>query len=118
MTRASLRHTMNHRDLLGLFKSSYRRCSVKKGVFKNFANFTGKHLCWSLFLITLQVFRPAPLLERYFFRNFFRKKFLRTPILKNIYQRLLLFVSPQYTMTNSGGEFEQDETSTECEVFF
>ena len=26
----------------------------KKGVLKNFANFTGKHLCWSLFLIKLQ----------------------------------------------------------------
>ena len=37
----------------------------KKGVFKNFANFTGKHLCWSLFLITLEVFKPATLLKRY-----------------------------------------------------
>ena len=45
---------MNHRDLLGLFRSSHRRCSVKKGVLKKFANFTGKHLCWSLFLIKLQ----------------------------------------------------------------
>ena len=26
----------------------------KKGFLKNFADFTGKHLCWSLFLITLQ----------------------------------------------------------------
>ena len=26
----------------------------KKDVLKNFANFTGKHLCWSLFLIKLQ----------------------------------------------------------------
>ena len=37
----------------------------KKGVRKNFANFSGKNLCWSLFLITLQVFRPATLLKRY-----------------------------------------------------
>ena len=44
--------------------------------------------------------------------------FLRTPVLKNISERLLVFVSPQYTITNSGGEFELDETSTECEVFF
>ena len=28
--------------------SSHRRCSVKKGVLKNFAKFTGKHLCPSL----------------------------------------------------------------------
>ena len=33
-------------------------------VLKNFANFTGKHLCWSLFVITLQAFKPATLLKR------------------------------------------------------
>ena len=33
-----------------LVKSSHRRCSVKKGVLRNFAKFTGKHLCQSLFL--------------------------------------------------------------------
>ena len=32
--------------------------------FKNFANFTGKHLCWSLFLIKLQDFRAETLLKR------------------------------------------------------
>ena len=32
-------------------------------------------------------------------------KFLRTPILKNICERLFLFVSPQNTFINSGGEF-------------
>ena len=26
-------------------RSSHRRCSVKKGVLRNFAKFTGKHLC-------------------------------------------------------------------------
>ena len=30
-----------------------------------FAIFTGKHLCWSLFLIKLQVWWPATLLKRY-----------------------------------------------------
>ena len=29
------------------------------GSLKNFAIFTGKHLCWGLFLIKLQIFRPA-----------------------------------------------------------
>ena len=43
-------------------------------------------------------------------------KILRTPVLKNIYERLLLFVSPQNTITNSGGGFGLDETSTECKV--
>ena len=31
-------------------RSSHCRCSIKKGVLKTFAKFTGKHLCWSLFL--------------------------------------------------------------------
>ena len=31
-----------------------QRCSVKKGVLKNFAKFTGKYLCQSLFSIKLQ----------------------------------------------------------------
>ena len=30
-------------------KSSHRRCSLKKAVFKNFAISTGKHLYWSIF---------------------------------------------------------------------
>ena len=33
------------------------------GVLKIFANFTGKHLCWSLFFTKLQAFRPATLLK-------------------------------------------------------
>ena len=36
----------------------------KKAVFKNFAIFTGKYLRWSLFSITLQVFRPATLFKK------------------------------------------------------
>ena len=36
----------------------------KRGVLKKFANFMGKHLYWSLFLIKLQAIRPATLLKR------------------------------------------------------
>ena len=36
----------------------------RKSVLKNFAIFTWKHLCWSLFVITLQVFSPATLFRR------------------------------------------------------
>ena len=32
-------------------RSIRQRCSVKRGVLKNFAKFTGKHLCQSIFLI-------------------------------------------------------------------
>ena len=31
------------------FKSNYQGCSVRKGVLRNFAKFTGKHLCQGLF---------------------------------------------------------------------
>ena len=70
-------------------RSSQRRCSVKKAVLKIFANFTGKHLCWSLFLIKLQAnLIKKRLQQRYFPVNF--AKFFRTPILKNICEQLLL----------------------------
>ena len=36
----------------------------KKGVLKNFASLTEKHLCWSLFLIKLQAWEPPTLLKR------------------------------------------------------
>ena len=38
-----------------VFRSSHRRCSVRKGVLRNFAKFKGKYLCKSRFLIKLQV---------------------------------------------------------------
>ena len=75
------------------YRKSHRRCSVKKRVLKNFANFIEKHLCWSLFLIKLQAFSL----------NFFWKEtptqvlpwevcetFKLTPILKKTCKRLLL----------------------------
>ena len=70
----------------------WRRCSAKKDVLKIFANFTGKHLCWSLFLIKIQVFRPVTLSKRDSNTAIFLKfaKFLRTSILKDICKRLLL----------------------------
>ena len=44
-------------------RSSHRNSSVQKDAFRNFAGFTGRQLCWSLFLIELQTFRPAALLK-------------------------------------------------------
>ena len=38
----------------------------EKGVLKSPAVFTGKHMCWSLFLIKLKAFKPATLLKRDF----------------------------------------------------
>ena len=44
------------------FRSSHRRGSIK-GVFKNFAKLTGKHLCQSLFCNNVAGLRAAPLLK-------------------------------------------------------
>ena len=44
-------------------KSSYRRYSFEKAVLKNFSIFTGKHLCWSIFLIKLRPFRLCTFIE-------------------------------------------------------
>ena len=38
----------------------------KIGVHKYFANFTGKHICWSLFLIKAAALRSETLLKRDF----------------------------------------------------
>ena len=62
----------------------------KKGVLKDFAIFTGKHLCWSLFLkknTNLQAwnFIKKRLKHMYFTVNI--AKLLRTFILKNIWER-------------------------------
>ena len=120
MTRVSFRHTMNHRDLLNLFRSSHRKCSVKK-VFLKFREFHRKTaVLESLFNNVKKIkYTITNILKRYSNTCFLMKlaKFLRTPILKTICERLLLFASPQNTI-KSGGEFGLDETSTECEVFF
>ena len=76
-------------------RSSHLRCSVKKGVLKNFANFTGKHLCLSLFFnkVADLRLRPATLLKKKLQHRCFPVKFtklLRTSYLKNICERLLL----------------------------
>ena len=107
-------------DLLGLFTSNHRRCSVKKGVLKKFANFTGKHLSWSLFLIKLQAWACNFIKKRLQHWHFPVKfaKFLKTSILKNIWERLLLFVLPQNTIAKGSGVFALDKTLTECKVFF
>ena len=46
------------------YRSSCLHMFFKICVVDNFPNFTGKHLCWSCFLITFQTWRPATLLKR------------------------------------------------------
>ena len=58
----------------------------KKGVLKNLAIFTRKHLCWSIFGVLGLNFTKKRLQHRSFPVNI--TKFLRIPILKNIWERL------------------------------
>ena len=64
-------------------------------ILKNFAIFTGKQLFWSLFLIKLQAFSHAKkgFQHRCFPVNIV--KFLRTPFLKNIFERLLQLIETE-----------------------
>ena len=66
--------------------------AVTGGVLKNFVIFTVKHLCWSLFLIKLQAYKfIEKRLQNWCFPLHVRK-FLRTSILKNISEGLLLII--------------------------
>ena len=80
----------------GLYRSSHRRCSIKKAVLENFAKLAGKHLRQSLFFnkvadLTLATLWKTGLWYRCFSTNF--TKFLRTPFLQNTSGRLLLLVA-------------------------
>ena len=75
------------------YRSSHRSCPVKKYALKNFAKFTGKHMCQSLFFNKVadgacNFIKKERLWHRCFPMNF--AKFLRTPFLQNTPGRLLL----------------------------
>ena len=52
-------------------------CFCKKGVLKNFAKFTGKHLCQSLFFNKVSGLRLANLLEKRLWHSCFPVKFAK-----------------------------------------
>ena len=60
-------------------RSSCLHIFFKIGVFKNFANFRGKHLCWSLFLIKLQKETPIQVLSGEICKILWNSFFYRTP---------------------------------------
>ena len=49
---------------MSFYRSSHRRCSMQKGVLRNFTKFTGKYLCQSLFFNEVAVLRPATLFRK------------------------------------------------------
>ena len=66
---------------------------MKKGVLRNFAKFTGKRLCQSLFFNKVAGLSPATLLKKRLWHRCLPVKFaklLTTPFLQNTSGRLLL----------------------------
>ena len=51
-------------EILTVVRSSHQRCSVTKGVLRNFENFTGKNLCQCLFFNKDAGLSPATLLKK------------------------------------------------------
>ena len=66
--------------------------AATRGVLERFVIFTGKHLCWSLCLIKLQTCKFIEKRLQHWCWPLHVKKILRTPILKNIRERLLLII--------------------------
>ena len=82
-----------HLNSKGSERSSRPEVFCKKGVFRNFAKFTGKHLYQSLFFNKVVGLRPATLLKKRLWHGCFPvnfAKFLRTPFLKEHLWWLLL----------------------------
>ena len=90
---SNVRYELNWYHSFFIFLIEYeKKRFCKKRILKNFANFIGKHLCWSLFWIKLQLLLPATLLKRDSNTCFPEKfsKFIRVPFLKNSCERLLV----------------------------
>ena len=79
-------------------RSSRSQIFFKIDVLKNFAKFTRKQPCWSLFLITLQAWKPATLLKGdsntgvflWIWRIFKKSCFYRIPLMATSQQTILL----------------------------
>ena len=78
--------------------SAIHLCFVKASVSKNFANFTGKHLGRSLFFNKVAGLKACNFMKKRLQHRCFPvkfAKFLRTHILSNINERLLVCIDEQ-----------------------
>ena len=97
-----------------LSRSSCSEVFCKKGVLRNFAKFTGKHLCQSLFFNKVAGLRPAILLKERLWHRCFPvnfAKFLRAPFLTERVRWLLLYM---YITSNNK---LSDNTRQACHYF-
>ena len=92
----------------------------KKGVHTNFAIFTGRHLCWSLFLKKLHFWNFIKTRLQHKCSSVNLVKFLGTPILKNTCKRLLLniqIIKISWTVYTIVGDWKWLAAWHFCEVF-
>ena len=71
-------------SILLIDRSSCQEVFCKKGILRNFAKFTGKHLCQSFLFNSVASLRPATLLKKRLWHRCFPQnfsKFLGTPFL-------------------------------------
>ena len=97
-------HKLQQQILNDIFRSSRLELFCNKVALKTYAEFTGKHLFWSLLLMKLQAgsacnFIKKRLQYRCFPLDFM--KFSRTPILKSICERLLLHLKCYAPVNNT-----------------
>ena len=88
------RCSANHIETVLLHKPRSCRPELfcKKGVLRNFAKFTGKHLCQGLFFNKVAGLRPATLLKKRLWHRCFSvnfAKFLRAPFLKGTAMQII-----------------------------
>ena len=76
---------LSSHESIATIRSSHPRCFIKEGVLKNFTQFTGKYLCWSLFSNDVADMRFATLFKKRLqhfpvnFVKFLRNRFYKTP---------------------------------------
>ena len=82
-----------------LFRESImNKCFYKKAVFKYFAIFTEKHVCWSLFLNKNACLQSWNFIKKSLRRRCFPVKFpVKLSSLKNICERLFLSIFSEYS---------------------
>ena len=89
--------------MICILRSSRPEVFCKKGVLRNFAKFTGKHLCQNLFFNKVAGLRPVTLLKKRLWHRCFPVnfvKFLRTPFFIEHLWWLLLYPIIQYLWTH------------------
>ena len=91
-----------------IFRSSHGSCSIKKAILTNFVIFTGKHLCWGLFFdkvagLQASNFQACNFIKKRLQHRYYLVKIgksIRTPILRNIWEWLLLHFSEHFSDYN------------------